>query len=68
MKMEKITVGLMTPCMICSVDLLNKFERNLDIKDCTIPHKPFDGANYLAQEKVVHLHVEGLMSIWEQHL
>jgi len=68
MKMEKITVELMNPCTICSVGLLSKFEQIQDVRDYMIPHRPFDGANYHAQEKVPCLHVGGLKSIWEQHL
>lgn len=68
MKMEKLIVEVTTPCMKCSLDSLSKFEQILDIRDCMIHHTPFDGANYLAQEKVKHLHVEDLMSKWEQRL
>jgi len=68
MKMEKITVELKSPCTICSMGLLSKFEQIQDVRDYMIPHRPFDGANYHAQEKVAHLHVGGLKSIWEQHL
>lgn len=66
--MEKLTVELTIPSLKCSVDLLSKFEQILDVKDCMIFHTPFDGANCLAQEKVKHLHVEDLKSIWEQRL
>jgi len=68
MQMEKIIVELTTPWMICSMGWLNKFEQILDVRDCMIHHRPFDGANYLAQDKVTHLHVGDLMSIWEPHL